>query len=72
MTLQCDIDEDLIFSTASLMQTLGLQDIGYNNIHIDDCYAEKERDDNGKIVADAVRFKSGMRNLTDRVHALGL
>lgn len=54
------------------MQTLGLQDVGYNNIHIDDCYAEKERDASGKIVADKIRFKSGMRNLTNEVHALGL
>lgn len=54
------------------MQTLGLQDVGYDHIHLDDCYSEKERDARGYIVADEVRFKSGMRNLTDQIHALGL
>jgi alpha-galactosidase len=54
------------------MQTLGLQDVGYNHVHIDDCYSEKVRDEDGYIVADKARFRSGMRNLTDQIHNMGL
>jgi alpha-galactosidase len=62
------------------------QDAGYGYVNIDDCYAEKNRT-NGKIVEgmasllsvfcsltflqDQVRFKSGMRNLTDQLHSMG-
>ncbi|THU84330.1 glycoside hydrolase [Dendrothele bispora CBS 962.96] len=68
---QCNIDEDLYLTTAQLMQSLGLQDAGYNYVNIDDCYAEKNRSADGFIVADKVRFKSGMKNLTDKIHDLG-
>lgn len=68
---QCNIDEDLLLSTASLLKSLGLQDAGYNQLNIDDCYAEKNRSAGGDIIADAVRFKGGMKNLTDQIHALG-
>lgn len=68
----CDIDEHLVLTTAELMKTLGLQDVGYNYINIDDCYSERSRDAHGYIVADKTRFKSGMRNLTDKIHKLDL
>lgn len=68
---QCNIDEDLMLSTAQLMQSLGLQDAGYEFVNIDDCYAEKNRSADGFIVEDHIRFKSGMKNLTDQIHALG-
>ncbi|KAF9023342.1 glycoside hydrolase [Hymenopellis radicata] len=71
-TLQCNINEDLIVDTAQLMKSLGLQDAGYNYVNIDDCYAEKNRSASGDIIADTVRFKSGMKTLTDKIHALGL
>jgi hypothetical protein len=68
----CDIDEDLILSTAQLLKKLGLQDAGYGHVNIDDCYAEKNRSSTGALVADKVRFKGGMRTLTNKLHALGL
>ncbi|KAJ7213259.1 glycoside hydrolase superfamily [Mycena rebaudengoi] len=69
---QCNIDEDLILTTGELMVSLGLLDVGYTYLNIDDCYSEKNRDANGDIVEDKVRFKGGMKTLTDKVHALGL
>ncbi|KAI0322880.1 glycoside hydrolase [Amylostereum chailletii] len=69
---QCNIDEDLIISTANLMKTLGLQDAGYSYVNIDDCWAEMNRSSTGELVPDHVRFKSGMKNLTDTIHSLGL
>ncbi|KAL0065476.1 hypothetical protein AAF712_007540 [Marasmius tenuissimus] len=41
-------------------------------MNIDDCYPEKERNAAGDIVVNATRFPSGMRNVTDTIHDLGL
>ncbi|KAL0959536.1 hypothetical protein HGRIS_011249 [Hohenbuehelia grisea] len=68
---QCNIDENLMLTTAQLMKSLGLQAAGYNYVNIDDCYAERNRSASGDIIADKVRFKSGMKTLTDKIHALG-
>ncbi|KAK0219876.1 glycoside hydrolase [Armillaria fumosa] len=68
---QCNIDEDLLLTTANLMKSLGLLDVGYKQLNIDDCYAEKNRSAGGDIIADTVRFKGGMKNLTDQIHTLG-
>ncbi|GLB45195.1 putative alpha galactosidase A [Lyophyllum shimeji] len=68
---QCNIDEDLMLTTAKLMKSLGLQDVGYNYVNIDDCYAEKNRSMSGDIIEDKVRFKSGMKKLNEQIHALG-
>lgn len=68
---QCDIDEDLILTTAKLMKSLGLQDAGYTYVNLDDCWAEKNRTSAGTVVADRVRFKSGMKNLTTQIRRLG-
>jgi len=34
---------------------------------IDDCWLERERDENGDLVADKERFPSGMKALADYV-----
>ncbi|KAK7451774.1 hypothetical protein VKT23_012453 [Stygiomarasmius scandens] len=67
----CEINETVLRSTADNMVKLGLQDVGYQYINIDDCYSEKNRSADGNIVANATRFPSGMRNLTDYIHGLG-
>jgi alpha-galactosidase len=68
---QCNIDENLMLTTAKLMKSLGLQAAGYNYVNIDDCYAEKNRTAAGDIIEDQVRFKNGMVNLNKQIHALG-
>ncbi|KDR80408.1 hypothetical protein GALMADRAFT_136897 [Galerina marginata CBS 339.88] len=68
---QCNIDEDLMLTTAKLMKSLGLQAAGYNYVNIDDCYAEKNRTKSGDILEDQVRFKNGMVKLNQQIHALG-
>ena len=67
----CDIDEKLIRETADAMVKLGLKDAGYQYINIDDCW-HGARDENGNIQADPQRFPSGMKALSDYVHARGL
>ncbi|KAJ7253526.1 glycoside hydrolase family 27 protein [Mycena rebaudengoi] len=68
----CDINETVILETAQLMRSLGLADVGYNYLNIDDCYSEKQRTAAGDIVADKKRFPSGMKWLTDHIHSSGL
>ncbi|KAJ7500310.1 glycoside hydrolase family 27 protein [Mycena galericulata] len=68
----CEINETVILETARLIKSLGLADVGYNYVNIDDCYSEKKRNTAGDIVADPTRFPSGMKWLTNKIHALGL
>ncbi|KAF5371640.1 hypothetical protein D9758_003577 [Tetrapyrgos nigripes] len=68
----CDINETLIHETAELMIKLGLKDVGYNYLNLDDCYSERNRSASGDIIANATSFPSGMKNLTDFIHGLGL
>jgi len=68
---QCNIDEDLMLTTAQLMVSLGLKDVGYEYVNIDDCWAEKNRTAAGDLQEDQVRFKNGMTKLNQQIHALG-
>ncbi|KIN99326.1 glycoside hydrolase family 27 protein [Pisolithus tinctorius Marx 270] len=68
---QCNISEDIVIQNANLMISLGLADAGYNYVNIDDCYAAKQRNSDGDIVANQTKFPSGMKTLTDNIHALG-
>ncbi|GBE83549.1 Probable alpha-galactosidase [Sparassis crispa] len=67
----CDIDENTILTTASLMKSLGLQDVGYTHVNLDDCWAEKNRSAEGLLVPDTTRFPSGFNNMTAQLHAMG-
>ncbi|KAF7312919.1 Alpha-galactosidase [Mycena kentingensis (nom. inval.)] len=62
----------VLIETAELVKSLGLADVGYTYVNVDDCYSEKKRDAEGSIVADPTRFPHGMRALTDHIHSLGL
>ena len=53
----------------------GLVAAGYNYIQIDDCWAAPTRDknvENGAIVADPIRFPSGMAALAQYLHSKGM
>ena len=67
----CNISEDLIKRQADAMVSSGLKAAGYQYINIDDCW-QVSRDSNGNIVADPVRFPSGIAALADYVHSRGL
>jgi alpha-galactosidase len=67
----CDIHQDLIQQTAQAMVTLGLRDIGYQYINLDDCW-QLSRNSSGFIQEDFTKFPSGMRALATSVHSLGL
>uniref|UniRef100_A0A6M2DWE2 Alpha-galactosidase n=1 Tax=Xenopsylla cheopis TaxID=163159 RepID=A0A6M2DWE2_XENCH len=66
------ISENLFKQTAEKMVSEGYADVGYEYIIIDDCWSEKAREPNGELLADKKRFPSGIGNLSDYVHSLGL
>lgn len=68
---QCNIDQDLIITTATLMKSLGLQDVGYTHVNLDDCWAEKKRSAAGSLVPDTTRFSKGFSWLTGQLHSMG-
>lgn len=70
-TFACDINEDLIKTIADEMVASGLKDAGYTYVNLDDCW-HGERDAEGFIQPDPVRFPSGMKALADYVHSKGL
>lgn len=71
-TFASNINEQLIFEMADEMVKSGLADKGYNYLVIDDCWAEKERDKDGRLVADKEKFPHGMKYVADYVHSKGL
>lgn len=71
-TFTKDISEDMIKETADAMVSEGLLDAGYEYLTIDDCWSEKRRDENGRLVADHVKFPHGMKYVADYVHSKGL
>lgn len=71
-TFGTNITEDLIFQTADLMVEQGYLERGYEYLVIDDCWSLKERDADGNLAADPVKFPHGMKAVADYVHGKGL
>jgi alpha-galactosidase len=71
-TFTWQINEELIMQAADAFVTSGLKDAGYEYIVIDDCWSEKQRDANGRLVPDKNKFPHGMKAVADYVHSKGL
>lgn len=71
-TFTWDINETLIKEVVDCFVRDGYKDCGYEYIVIDDCWSLKERDANGKLVADPNKFPSGMKAIGDYIHDHGL
>jgi alpha-galactosidase len=67
----CDVNEQVVRDAADAMVASGMRDAGYQYVVVDDCW-QGERDRDGRIAPDPVRFPSGMRALADHVHSRGL
>jgi len=67
----CDVNEQTVRATADAMATSGMKAAGYQYVVIDDCW-HGPRDANGFITADAQKFPSGIKALSDYVHSRGL
>lgn len=66
-----DIDEEIILSQAEKLVELGLADAGYIYVNVDDGW-QKGRDAEGYVYTHPDRFPSGMKNLADTLHQMGL
>ncbi len=63
--------EELTLATANRICELGLKDLGYSYVVLDDgCY--KPERVNGLLSNDEVKFPGGFKSLSDRIHKLGL
>lgn len=70
-TFTWEINDKLIREAADAMAS-ELRDAGYEYIVIDDCWSEKQRDKNGRLVPDHWKFPDGIKPVADYVHSKGL
>lgn len=70
-TFEENIDETLIRETAEAMIASGMRDAGYEYIVLDDAWMTSQRDADGNLVADPVKFPSGMKALGEFLHERG-
>ncbi len=71
-TFANNISDSLIRESAQALVDSGLKDAGYEYIVIDDCWALRQRDENGRLVPDPEKFPEGIRPVADYIHSLGL
>jgi alpha-galactosidase len=67
----CNVNEQIVRDSADAIVSSGMRDAGYVYVVIDDCW-HGLRDANGFITADAQRFPSGIKALSDYIHSRGL
>jgi alpha-galactosidase len=67
------VSEDLLQGTSRLIVDYGLKDLGYEYVILDDCWSKgRNASNNDSLIADPQKFPSGMAQVADDVHALGL
>src|SRR6188474_91158 len=71
-TFQTNISEKLVMETADSMVSSGMKAAGYTYIVLDDGWMAMERNKNGDLVPDPVKFPNGMKAVADYVHSKGL
>lgn len=70
--VRCEgLTERVVLEAATALVDRGLAAAGYRYVVVDDCW-QGGRDESGRLVADPVRFPSGIPALAARVHELGL
>jgi len=60
-----DINEVNIKAAADAMVASGMRDAGYQYLVLDDAWMASERDENGALQADPVKFPKGMKDIGD-------
>ena len=66
------VNETAVLRTAEALVARGLAAAGYDTVVVDDCWAGEERDEQGRLVADAGSFPSGIPALAGRLRTMGL
>ncbi|NGN64481.1 alpha-galactosidase [Streptomyces sp. A7024] len=69
---RADFNEAMVKGIADIFVERGLKDAGYEYVNLDDCWALPERNADGKLVPDPVRFPNGIKAVADYVHSKGL
>lgn len=69
---RAEFNEAMVKGIADIFVEKGLKEAGYEYVNLDDCWALPQRDANGKLVPDPVRFPGGIKAVADYVHAKGL
>jgi alpha-galactosidase len=67
-----EFNEAMIRGIADKFISLGLRDAGYQYVNIDDCWANWQRDKDGRLQANPKRFPSGIKALAAYIHQRGL
>jgi hypothetical protein len=67
-----EIDEAKIKAAADAMVSSGMREAGYQYLVLDDAWMAAERDKNGALQADPVKFPRGMKEIGDYIHSRGL
>lgn len=67
-----NINEEIIKEVADAFVRLGLDELGYKYINIDDGWAHVNRTNEGHVIVDADKFPNGIKHVSDYVHSKGL
>merc|ERR1712039_394773 len=65
-------DEVSVKASIDAYIATGLYDAGYRHFHLDDCWADLERNATGYLQAERDHFPNGMKPLVDYAHSKGL
>ena len=65
-------NESIVRTNAQRLVDLGFRDLGYRVVIFDDAMTELNRSSNGSLIENHAKFPSGLRNLSDFLHSLGL
>ena len=71
-TFQTKINESMLKEMVDVYVNSGMHSAGYQYFVLDDGWMAMERDRNGSLVADPVKFPNGMKAFADYVHSKGL
>ncbi|CAI6337624.1 unnamed protein product [Periconia digitata] len=63
---------EVALRTAQSFIDLGLKDLGYTYVNIDDCWSTMSRNSAGELVPDPNKFPNGMKAVADEIHSMGL
>ncbi|MGI5451176.1 glycoside hydrolase family 27 protein [Streptomyces sp. CA-243310] len=66
------MNEKTVKANVDIIVARGLKAAGYEYVNLDDCWAAQERDAEGRLQPNLVRFPGGIKALADYVHSKGL
>ncbi len=68
----CEPSEAVIREIADVMVDGGYKAVGYEYVNIDDGWMTEDRDSDGSLTIDPIKFPNGLKPLVDYVHGKGL